>query len=252
MTRRREASTRSGALAPGASRSSKDWRGGLIAVALFSATPAVAENLVLNPDFDTGLTPWTQAFGDVVEWVELEGDGAMRITETTVGQTSRSRQLIRVTAGSKLTLSGCGYIESGQTGIGYFIIGANFAPVDCPQFGDVFGPLSLGLVSAPLDEWVCSDLAFTVPETAQCAEVVLFIRDNMAAGPFRVHFDEIFLPEPDGLPLSLVACVTLAALARSRRSVADSRWRRRQPGCSRSRSSHGFALGATVARRPST
>ena len=39
----------------------------------------------------------------------------------------------------------------------------------------------------------------------------------------RVHFDEIFLPEPDGLLMSILSCVTLAAL-RSRRRV-PSLWR---------------------------
>ena len=45
---------------------------------------------------------------------------------------SRSTQDVRVNEGDELVLGGCGYIESGQLGSGYYILSMEYSENDCP------------------------------------------------------------------------------------------------------------------------
>jgi hypothetical protein len=196
----------------------------LVGLSLALATPALAQNLVANAEFDTQVDTLVWAdFAETTSWDALDVDnslssGSALLTESAQGQTGRIEQGITVSAGTPYTLSGCGLIPSGQSAQGYFEIAVVWYADPCTSISTSIGFDSLGLVPGPLDSWECPLIDVVAPPAAQCGRVVLFMRNNAGSGPFSIHFDAVYLPEPTGpYPLMVNLGVLLALAARRRR-----------------------------------
>jgi hypothetical protein len=181
------------------------------------ASPAAAANDLLNADFDTDVSIWRD-ITDASSWDSLDVDGSassgsVRATENNQGFTSWFEQEINVIANEPYEFAGCARIPSGQTSIGYVEIGVNWYSGACPNHVGYLGFDALPQVSN-LDAWECGEDVVVAPTGAQCGVAILWFRNNGGTGPFTVHFDAIFLPEPDGNLALAIGCAALVLLAR--------------------------------------
>ena len=194
---------------------------GLTLVAL--ASPAATANDVLNGDFDTDVSMWRD-ITDASSWDMLDVDGSVssgsvRMTEDNHGFTGRFEQDINVIAEESYEFAGCARIPPGQTSIGYVAIGVNWYSGACPNPVGNLGFDELPQVSN-VGSWECGETVVVAPPGAQCGVATLWFRNNGGTGPFTVHFDAIFLPEPDGALALAIGCAALVLLARLSRARA--------------------------------
>jgi hypothetical protein len=188
--------------------------------ATLAARSAGAANLVANGDFDTDTSSW---FGNASFDAALDegGDpasGSLLVTNVNAGTGAEADQRVAVTPGTTLVASFRVRLASGQSGTGYAYPGINFFTGGCT--GTYLSSVNAELVDEPFDAWVTSSMAETVvPPTADCVNVVLFVR-NEGPGTFAASFDAIFVPEPGAASGALAAAIAVASRRRATRRAA--------------------------------
>ncbi len=219
-------------------------------VATSPASPALADNVVPNAEFDVNLQGWnTPAIAVDAVWDPRDVDdsgasGSALVTsaETRLRTAVGLSQCVPLPAVDLLEFSGAVYVPSGQSEeavVGYVMDW---------QEGDCNGRISLGLVpnAEGTDAWEILEETFEPPIGAGSVNILGFI--NFAAkndpdGAFQAHFDSIRLvPEPSTALLHASALLVLAALAVGRRStgrasVVRTCWSRSLPRWAASRAS---------------
>lgn len=207
----------------------------LAAVAALLGAPAVhAQNLLLNPEFDTSVANWTKPSPASAIEVSFDGSydvdgdpasGAARLTSTQAnagGEGSAGPPIVQCVAVDPDTLyrlSGNALVPGAQTNgarpdmqlIWFSVSDCGACPVEDPVCFEDAG--STNQHTGVTDRWEALGLNVVSPVDAISANVLLRPRKVEAGGSVDALFDGLYLPEPDGAAAGLAALVALAALS---------------------------------------
>lgn len=219
-------------------------------VATSPASPALADNVVPNAEFDENLQGWNTPANAVdavwdprdVDDSGASGSALVTSAETMLRTAVGLSQCVPLPAVDLLEFSGAVYVPSGQSEeavVGYIMDW---------QEGDCNGRISLGFVPSAegTDAWEILEQTFEPPIGAGSVNILGYIRfeaKNDPDGAFQAYFDSIRLvPEPSTALLRASALLVLAALAvggrpTGRASVVRTRWSRSLPRWAASRAS---------------
>jgi hypothetical protein len=195
------------------------------ALALAVASAARADgNLIVNGNFDTDLSSWTNGnhVASVFNQLDSAGSpssGSAEVTSTQVDASSTSAgsgiyQCVSVTPGNYL-VTALYFIPDGQDHTAAPDIGvAWFVDTQCQDIGS--GPQQSLLDQGPstTDTWLQLRGIVTAPSNAQSANVILRPRKVEAGGQVNVLFDAVFVPEPGSVALGVTAIAALAVVRR--------------------------------------
>ena len=194
----------------------------VLVVGLAAARPAVAQNLLVNPDFDSNVVGWSVGGQEFIgiAWSSVDasedptgaggtaGSGALDLETATSGFAS---QCVPVTGGEPYRLAGSVAPLSIGSGSVVFALALQWwTTADCTE--DVVGAFDVLAAPAEPDVWHALDGVFDAPPTASSVEVRLAA--SWSSGGRTARFDALYLPEPSLLASALAACSALAALAR--------------------------------------
>jgi hypothetical protein len=189
----------------------------LFAFCLLFVTAGVtlAQNLIVNPDFDSNVagwnftTPGTFTHDPLLDADSnpLSGSGRLDNTSPVAFGTSFAAQCVAVTGGSSYDFRAEIRIGSGQTQTGYAMVVVNFFDgVSCGG-SYIDGVASPNVPSTTTDTWVrWQAFTYTAPVAAASAQVSLWVNKAEASGSLVVNFDNVafglagFLPTPAQTP----------------------------------------------------
>jgi hypothetical protein len=162
-------------------------------LALVVAPPGIAQNLVVNPEFDSSVVPWTIGAQEFVVMARspIDVDGSATSGSLSLeSQTGWAYQCVPVTADTLYVLSGFVMPRSaGRSGtVNHGLELEWFSNSSCA--GTSAFPLASLFAPAPLDVWTKLENVFASPSTAQSARVRL--RNSSVSGGFATaNFDSI-------------------------------------------------------------
>jgi hypothetical protein len=165
---------------------------------LVTAGTAAAQNLLVNPNFDSDVSGWSFTTPGTFTWDSTldadsnpsSGSGRLENGSTVAFGTSFAAQCVAVTGGSNYDLMVQIRIPSGQTDSGYAMINVNFYNAASCGGSNVGGASSPQVLSTTTDTWVLSQvLNQAAPGTAVSAQVSLWTNKTEATGSLVVNFD---------------------------------------------------------------
>ena len=175
------------------------------ALALFlvlaTAGTAAAQNLLVNPNFNSDVSGWSFTTPGTFTWDSSldadsnpsSGSGRLDNTSPAAFGTSFAAQCVAVTGGSSYDFSAQIRIPSGQTDTGYAAVVANFYNAASCGGSNVGGTSTPQVLSTTTNTWVLSQvLAFAAPGTAVSAQVSLWVNKTEDTGSLVVNFDNAF------------------------------------------------------------
>jgi hypothetical protein len=196
----------------------------IVAVSWAASAEAAAPNLLSNESFSAPAPEWILRAGDAAfdtDRVGTPGSNSLLLRRTGPG-TGVLVQYVPILADTEYLAGGCLRIDSFDNGsaTGVAQLGVNFTTEPCG--GGTFLPESFGTsqYSTTADQWICASVPFVTPAAAECAEFVLFVR-NDTADTFGTNFDDVYLVEaPEATAAPQLAALLLAGAAwRNRRQA---------------------------------
>lgn len=196
----------------------------VLGISLAIASSSSAQNLLVNPDFDSNVVGWSVGAQEFISiaWSSVDatedptgaggtaGSGALDFEIATTGYAS---QCVPVIGGQPYRLSGSVAPLSIGSGSALFSLALQWwTTADCTE--DVVGAFDVIASPTELDVWHLLDDVFDAPPTANSVEVRLAA--SAISGVRTARFDALYLPEPAALGAALAACGALAAVARRR------------------------------------
>lgn len=186
----------------------------VLGLTILGASEGVAQNLLLNPDFDTplGRSSWLESGSWSSEDADgSPGSGSLQIVNSfSFASVVLARQCVPVSAGQRFALGARVRAAPGQFG-GSTTAGVTvgwWTQPDCS--GTVLGS-SLGGLAQQDGSWeTVGPATIMAPPGAAGAGVRLQVFKGDGAGSFTASFDEVFLPEPEAGSAVLAALSTLA------------------------------------------
>ena len=186
---------------------------------------AAAQNLLVNPNFDSNVAGWSFTTPGTFTWDSsldagsnpLSGSGRLDNTSPATNGTSFAAQCVAVTGGSTYDFLAKIRIPSGQSQTGHANVVVNFYDGASCGGSNVGGTASPIVLSTTTDTWVQSQvLAFAAPGTAVSAQVNLWVDKVEANGSFVVNFDDAAFglaqsPTPTPTPTSTATPTGAAA-----------------------------------------
>ena len=206
---------------------SRDLRvhGILLALCLV-ASAAPAQNLVVNGDFDVDLSEWIN-LDFTKEWSSLDAandpaSGSMVITNTGSGPVGYYvEQCVPLAGGGDFEVRYAHYSTgTNTTGRADFAL-YWYTNALCNGVSSGFEPIGY---SEAVDAWTSISKTVSAPPSAVAALLHPSAWKSTGADgePWVVHFDQIYLPEPGGLAVPLVAAAALGCVARRKERIRAS------------------------------
>lgn len=178
------------------------WKVSAFALLLVLAVvgTAAAQNLLVNPNFDSNVAGWSFTTPGTFTWDSsldansnpLSGSGRLDNTSPATFGTSFAAQCVAVTGGSNYDFWTQIRIPSGQTQTGYANGVVNFYDGASCGGSNVGGFASPSVLSTTTDTWVQSQLLTQLaPASAVSAQVNLWVNKAEANGSLVVNFDSV-------------------------------------------------------------
>jgi len=177
----------------------------LVAAAL--APSARAENLLVNPRFDTSISGWTVGNDDQV-WspVDVDDDPSSGSARALIDQAPGPftgvafRQCVEVTAGDEYVYGASTLVPSGQERTGSALVAVYFygeegcggAAIDTQTIGPVDDP----------GAWANVSDTITAPDGSRSVNVFLSVTKNEPGGELTAHFDDVLFCSDDDCEVS--------------------------------------------------
>lgn len=167
-----------------------------------SASPALGQNLLTNPDFDTSVSGWTPGNSEQV-WspVDADGDPSSGSARGLIAQEPGSfagitfRQCVRVDAGQTYDIGASAMVPEGQSRTGSArVIAFFYGNADCNPAG-VLDTTTLGTVDEP-GSWTELEETLRAPAGSGSAALMFSIFKVESGGELVAHFDKAFLCRP--------------------------------------------------------
>ena len=175
----------------------------LLGLGLASA-PALAQNLLANPDFDTDMAGWTV---ESATWAYL-GTGGWPAGVFTPGAVVGSNvgsvaggmvilsQCVPVAASTPYVVSAQAFIPAGQVGSGQAYVKVTlFTTATCVP-GTISSQFDTPAISTPGASWQLSSATLTTEPSVHSAMVSLVVKTPQANGPFDTRLDAIYFGRP--------------------------------------------------------
>lgn len=188
---------------------------------LLAAAPAAAQNLVVNGDFATNVAGWSNPVPSEIgfAWSELDPldptpSGSMQVTST-ISNAGAQGPYQCVDTGEPVTM-GMAILVPNQSF--EYLYGNPFVRYyDAPGCGgaEVASEFPIGFVAMG-EGWRRIKGVVTPPPTARSFRVFLGVWKPPTAWPATVHFDDVFVPEPDAGMGTACAFAALALVAGGR------------------------------------
>ncbi len=194
-------------------------------VALAASAPARAVNLLVNPDFDSDLSGWTEAGAwSADDFAGDPGSGSLRLLDSLASNTVLARQCVSpATTGERFNASAQARVAPGQSAGAVRFAVVFWDTIDCSAPSDTDAVGYNQSASAPATgTWVdlgLFDLA--APALTQAVELQLVISTGSGGGSLEGYYDHVFLPEPGTRLSAASALAVLAACAGAARVSRD-------------------------------
>jgi hypothetical protein len=205
-------------------------RGCLTLALLAAASPALAQNLLANPHFDTTLTPWNMQGSVSFDSADANGSatsGSAKATDTLAAFDKNlvgvSQCVSGITAGASYDFGGKILLTTSPAGGGAALLVWWF-----PSFPCVGGPITVNEspIVTTLNSWLSTGGTAVAPAGAVAALVLTETVTQATPGDHTVNFDDLFLQLTAQVPTldrpllaslaALLAFVAVAALRRRR------------------------------------
>jgi hypothetical protein len=192
-------------------------------VLLLAGSAAPAQNLLVNPDFDSDISGWTADVAWINPTHDLEDMDEPSPSGSVLVENSRSTgggnglfQCVEVSGGTVYDFSIWTRIPTGQAIPGEAELRLFwFANTTC-DFSDFITDDFIPPISTPSAAWTeILALDLSAPIGAQSVRFDLGVSKNVP-GIFEAKFDAVFMPEPQAWIGLLVGFVALVALDRRR------------------------------------
>ncbi len=192
---------------------------GAFALGLWTAPPVLAQNLIVNPNFDDalGISGWLETgTWSPDDWQGNPGSGSLQITNSFSGSAVLlARQCVPIVAGNSYRVEGRVRAAPGQFAgstdaaltIGWWT-SSNCASGNSPE------TVLVGIASETGGWERIGPKTVVAPAGAAGANVRLQVLKGDGSGSFTANFDAISLPEPSEAPTALVAIAVIMGLRR--------------------------------------
>lgn len=192
---------------------------GALALALSTAPPVSAQNLVVNPNFDNalGISAWLETgTWSPDDWEGSPGSGSLQITNSfSSSAVLLARQCVQIVAGNTYQVEGRVRAAPGQfegstdaaLTIGWW------TSSNCAS-GNTLGTVLVGIASETGAWERIGPTTVVAPAGAAGANVRLQVLKGDGSGSFTANFDAVSLPEPSEAPAALVAIAVITSLRR--------------------------------------
>jgi hypothetical protein len=208
----------------------------ILAAACALALPAAAQNLLVNGGFDSTISGWARAGGEVSAWSALDangaaGSGSASVTNTfSVANVSTGiGQCVPATPGQSYRLAGSVRVPSGQARTGGAMIYLDFSSDASCAVGHFLTDgrliLSGGTGQGRFDTWLPVSGTATAPAGARAAFIACDAMKAEAGGSFQTLFDGLsFSVASTPLPKTLTIASTASIHGQSQTFFHTDLW----------------------------